>query len=338
MYRLILPTLFVLGVTAGVAEAGHDKVDRVTKTNGDVVICEVLGLQRGMLKVKTDGMGTVSIEWVKVVGITSPARFEVELSSGAVFFGTLGAPAPGHISVNGSALEFDLSLVVRITPIDQSLWRQLDGSVDLGYTFTQADQRSQWSFNSAVQRTTRKWSSRLTANSVLTFEETGTRQSRNTVSFTEQRQFANRWFVAVFGQADQNGELELDSRFLGGGGIGRTAVQTNRVLFSSFVGLTYTQERYSGESAHNFSEMVLGARLDWFTFGDYKTDVVVAEQTFFQVNDFTRVRVELNTTFKQEVVKDLYFSVNLLESFNAAPPNNNKKNDMTLSMSLGWSF
>jgi hypothetical protein len=320
------------------AEAGHDKVDRVAKSNGDVVICEILGLLRGVLKVKTDGMGTISIEWNKIVSVASPARFEVELTSGAVFFGTLSAPSPGRLSVNGSALEFDLPRVVRMTPIDQSFWSQLDGSVDLGYSFTQADQRSQWSFNSTVERTTRKWTSRFNANSVLTFENTGTRQSRNSISIAEQRQLRNRWFVAAFGQADQNEQLGLDSRYLGGGGLGRTVVQTNRVLFSPYLGLTYTQERYAGEPTSNFSEVTLGGRLDWFTFGDYQTDVVVAEQTFFDVSDFSRVRVELNTTFKQEVAKDLYVSMNLLESFNAAPPNNKKKNDMTLSMSLGWSF
>ncbi|HUL74580.1 MAG TPA: DUF481 domain-containing protein [Vicinamibacterales bacterium] len=338
MGRHVVAALCVLWLTAGSAEAGHGKVDKVTKSNGDVVICEVISLLRGILTAKTDGMGTVSVEWNKVVGITSPAGFEVELTSGAVLFGTLGAPAPGRLSVNGSALEFNLWQVVRITPIDRSFWRQLDGSVDLGYSFTQADQRSQWSFNATVERTTRKWVSRIAANSVLTFEDTGTRQSRNTVSVALQRQLANRWFVAAIGQADQNEQLGLDARFLGGGGFGRTVIQSNRVLFSPFLGLTYTQERYTDEPTNNLSEVLLGARLDWFTFGDYKTDLMLSEQTYFDTNDFSKVRVEINTTFKQEIVKDLYLSMNLLESFNAAPPNNNKKNDLTLSMSLGWSF
>jgi hypothetical protein len=102
--------------------------------------------------------------------------------------------------------------------------------------------------------------------------------------------------------------------------------------------LTYTQERYANEPVQNRAEAALGLRLDWFTFGDYETDLVFQEQTYIDVKDQGRVRVELNTNFKQEIVKDLYWSVNLLESFNAAPPAGNKKNDVTLSMSLGWSF
>jgi len=322
------------------AFADHGKVDRVEKHNGDVVICEVLSLVRGVVKAKTDGMGTVTIEWNKIARFTSPALFEVELASGAVFYGTLAAPAAGKLHVSGApaGTDFDMIDVVRLTPIDQKFWQQLDGSVDVGFTFTQADQRSQWTFNGMVSRTTRNYITTVNANSLLTIDDQNSHQNRNTVSAGVQRQLGNRWFAAVFGQADHNEELNLDLRTLAGAGLGRMIVQSNRVLFSPYAGLTYTQERYTNEPVQNRAEAALGARLDWFTFGDYKTDLVFQEQTYIDVKDASRVRVELNTSYKQEIVKDLYWSVNLLESFNAAPPAGNKKNDLTLSMSLGWSF
>src|SRR6516165_10212561 len=86
IFRSISRRLAVLLVLALMwparAEAGHGKVDRIQKSNGDIVTCEVLSLVRGVLKVKTDGMGTITIEWNKVSLITSPAIFEVELASG----------------------------------------------------------------------------------------------------------------------------------------------------------------------------------------------------------------------------------------------------------------
>ena len=322
------------------ALAGHGKVDRIEKVNGDLLTCEVLSLLRGLIKAKTDGMGTVTIEWYKITRITSPALFEVELSSGAVFYGTLVSPASGKLQVSGApaGTVFDMFDVVRLTPIDQNFWRQLDGSVDVGYTFTQADQRSQWTFNALLSHTTRNYLTTINANSLLTIEEEGTRQNRNTVSAGVQRQLGKRWFAAVFGQSDHNEELNLDFRGLAGAAIGRTIVQTNRVLLSPFAGASYTQERYSDQPVQNRIEGAFGVRLDWFTFGDYQTDLIMQEQTYVDVKDASRIRVELNTTFKQEIAKDLYWSTNLLESFNASPPAGNKKNDLTLSMSLGWSF
>jgi hypothetical protein len=305
-----------------------------------VLTCEVLGLIRGVLKAKTDGMGTVTIEWNKILRISSPAIYEVELSTGLRYFGTLSSPAPGKLFVSGgpAGVVFDFADVVSLVPLDQSFWRQLDGSVDVGYTFTQADQRSQWTFNATVGRTTQHYTTTVNANSLLTIEEEGTRQNRNSVSASVQRQLARRWFVAAFGQSDHNEELNLDFRGLAGGGFGRLVIHTNRVVLSPYGGLTYTQERYVDQPVQNRVEAAAGVRLDWFTFGDYKTDLVVQEQTYFDVTDASRVRVELSTTLKQEIAKDLYWSTNLLESFNAAPPAGNKKNDVTLSMSLGWSF
>jgi hypothetical protein len=323
-----------------VALADHGKVDRIEQRNGDVVTCEILSLLRGVIKAKTDGMGTVTIEWNKIVRLASPALFEVELSSGAVFYGTLASPAAGKLRVSGApaGTDFDMIDVVKLTPIDQKFWQQLDGSVDFGYTFTQADERSQWTFNGMLSRTTRNYTTTINANSLLTIDDQNSHQNRNTISAGVQRQLGNRWFAAVFGQADHNEELNLDLRTVVGAGLGRMIVQTNRVLFSPYAGLTYTQERYTNEPVQNRAEAALGVRLDWFTFGDYKTDLVFQEQTYIDVKDAGRVRVELNQTYKQEIVKDLYWSVNLLESFNSAPPAGNKKNDLTLTMSLGWSF
>jgi hypothetical protein len=344
IFRSISRRLAVLLVLALMwparAEAGHGKVDRIQKSNGDIVTCEVLSLVRGVLKVKTDGMGTITIEWNKVSLITSPAIFEVELASGIRYFGALTGPAPGKLGVGGApaGTTFDLDTIVRLTPIDQNFWKALDGSIDVGYTFTQADQRSQWSFNGLVSRRTPHYLTTINANSLLTIEDQGTRQNRNTISAGVQRQLGNRWFAAVFGQTDHNEQLDLDFRGLGGAGVGRTVVQSNRVLLSPYAGLTYTQERYVDQPVQNRAEAAVGVRLDWFTFGDYKTDLIFQEQTYFDVTAASHVRVELTTTYKQEIVKDLYWSLNLLESFNAAPPNNNKKNDLTLSMSLGWSF
>ena len=322
------------------AEAGHGKVDRIQKRNGDQITCEIVMLIRGLLKVKTDGMGPISIEWNQTVSVTSPVQYEVEVSSGLRYFGALSTPTPGKLVVSGAppGTVLDFTDVVKIGPIDTSFWRQLDGSVDLGYTFTQADQRSQWSLNAGLTRTTRRYITRFSANSLITFEDSGTRQNRNTISLAVQRQLPQRWFAAIFGQADQNEQLNLDFRGLAGAGIGRNVVQNNRVLLAPYAGLSYTQERYVDQPVLNLAEAALGVRLDWFTFGDYKTDLIVSEQTYIDVKDASRVRVELTTNFRQEVVKDLYLSLNLLESFNAAPPSNNKKNDLTLSMSLGWSF
>ena len=98
--RLMLAALWPLVLT-GVADA-QGKTDVVVMTNGDTVTCEIKELVRGRLRVSTDSMGTVQIEWDDVRQVTSLSRFEVELDSGERFVGSFQATSqPDRLAVTG---------------------------------------------------------------------------------------------------------------------------------------------------------------------------------------------------------------------------------------------
>ncbi len=59
--QLTLSTVLVL-LTAVPCFAGP-KTDIIELLNGDRITCEIQKLERGKLTVKTDGLGTISIEW-----------------------------------------------------------------------------------------------------------------------------------------------------------------------------------------------------------------------------------------------------------------------------------
>src|SRR6187399_2641939 len=65
------------------------KTDIVELKNGDRITCEIKRLDRGKLTVKTDGLGTIAIEWDDIQFVTSKARYEIELQSGDRILGTL---------------------------------------------------------------------------------------------------------------------------------------------------------------------------------------------------------------------------------------------------------
>ena len=68
-----------------------EKTDVVYLRNGDRVTCEIKNLQRGQLKVKTDSIGTIYIEWKDIVRVTSKELYVVELEDGSRLQGTLAA-------------------------------------------------------------------------------------------------------------------------------------------------------------------------------------------------------------------------------------------------------
>ena len=73
------------------------KTNIVIFKNGDKLTGEVKSLNRGQLNLNTEATGTIGIEWNKVANVVSDQRIQVEVSSGARYFGAL-APLESNSS------------------------------------------------------------------------------------------------------------------------------------------------------------------------------------------------------------------------------------------------
>jgi hypothetical protein len=326
---------------ASASSAYAAKTDIVELANGDRITCEIKKLDRGKLTVKTDGLGTIAIEWDDIQQITSATRFDVELANGQRTFGSLGRGAPRSVDVvvDPSRTErLALGDIVRIAPLGGTLWRRLDGSVSAGFSFTEANRQTQWSLDTSVSYRSRRWLSELTADSLLTTRDDADSQTRNSLSLQSERFLRPRWSALGFLQFQQNEELSLNLRSLVGVGAARALARSNRTLASVVAGAAFTREQYEGESGQSVAEAVVGASWEWFTFDGRSTNLTTSAMTYYALNGDGRVRAELNASFKSDIVGDLYWSVNAFESYNSQPPTSQKSSDFGVSATMGWSF
>jgi len=317
-----------------------DKTDIIELLNGDRVTCEIRKLERGKLTVKTDGIGTIAIEWDDVAHATSAANYDVELSSGQRYFGSLARGDARTIVVVTSTgpVRLDTTSVVRVTPLKGSFWHRLDGSIDAGFSFTEANVQTQWTFDTSVSYRSRRWLSSLEADSALTTREDADRQTRSSLTLQSERFLHPRWSALGFSQFQQNEELALELRTVIGGGIRRILQQSNRTVLSAAVGAAFTSEQYEDAEDEKVAEAVAGLTWDWFTFDGRSTNLDVSALSFYALRGEGRVRLELDASFKSDIVGDLYWSINLFESYNSAPPPGQKRNDSGVSASVGWTF
>jgi hypothetical protein len=179
-------SIFLVGVAPLLAVP---KTDVVELLNGDRITCEIRALERGKLTVKTDGVGTIAIEWDDVERVTSAARFDIQLASGQRVFGSLARGVAGSVDVVRSSGPQRLLLadIVRISPLGDPFWGRLEGAVYAGFSFTQANVQTQWTLHSRLSYRSRWWLSELAADSALTSREDADRQTRNTLSLETQR-------------------------------------------------------------------------------------------------------------------------------------------------------
>jgi len=325
---------------AAIAPAAAQKTDVIELSNGDRITGEIQKLDRGKVTVKTDGIGTISIEWDDVAHVTSAATYDVELESGTRLLGTVArgdARTMDLVSASGTE-RLALGTVVRLARVGRTFWRRLDGSLAAGFSFTQADVQTQWTFDATSTYRSRLWVTTVTADSLLTTREDANRQTRNDLSIQAERYMRPRWSYALLGVLQQNEELELNLRSVVGGGVIRTLKQSNKTALNVPMGVAFTREQYSGEGDQSVAEAVTGVSWDWFTFDGRSTNLDLSLLTFVALESGSRFRLELNTGFKSDIVGDLYWSINAFESYNGAPPADRKKSDFGISASLGWTF
>src|SRR5262249_23926382 len=128
------------------------KTDIIVLRNGDRITGEVKGLAHGKLDYSTDDAGRLSIEWDKVARVTSPNQFQLELGSGVMYFGRLGASnLDGFAVIYGVGADtLTVGSVVEISPIRAGFLQRLQSYLDVGFTLAKANRATTFSLSGAA--------------------------------------------------------------------------------------------------------------------------------------------------------------------------------------------
>jgi hypothetical protein len=338
--RSRIPGLLLALLFCGSPLLAADKVDVVNLRNGDRITCEIKALSRSLLSISTDPLGKASVHWGEVAGLTSPRRFDVLVTSGQHFYGTLLPSAPGQMLVGldgGGTATLALTDLIDLSPLGANWWSRVDGALDAGFSFTQASHETHLTLNGSSTYTGPRYQVNATIASQVTTGEDTTQVSRNSIGLGWRRSLSNHWYTIGWGSLQQNEELSLDLRAVGGGGLGKELVHTGSRLWSTYAGLVYTVERFSGEPQDESVEAAAGAQFDFFTPSKEDFQFTNSLVSYFNVQR-PRVRLEAQNAWRHEFLSDFYWSVNAFDSFDSEPPAGRKTNDFGVSFTLGWKF
>jgi putative salt-induced outer membrane protein YdiY len=318
------------------------KTDVLLLSNGDSVTGEVKGFERGKLTYSTDAMGTVSVEWPKIINLTTDKTFRIKLEDGTILFGSMRpADAPDGVSiiVDRETIEVPTQSVVEMKRIKSNFWRDLDGSIDLGLEFTQEDGQTDLSFNTDVTHRVNFRTVKLSASASLDRRDDADNITELTTQLLYQKDFGRRWFYLGSISAEENSQLELDLRTTVLGGFGRYLIRSNRVVLAVAGGAGYSRENYEATDDINSWPGIFIADFEFFSWGGLESDLSSRLTVLPIMDQWGRWRVNFVTDLRHEIAKDFYINVGLNESFDNEPPTETaNKNAFTVSTSLGWSF
>ena len=341
--RTRIPALLAGAILLVTNVVSAQKIAEVVLWNGNHITGEVKSLQQGKLKFKTDHAGTIYIEWEFINSVTSTNFFEVENQLGDHYYGML-APGPEDkkLTVIGSTetVILDLAKVVTIMPIKQTFWGRIDGSLNLGFSFTSADSILQYSLESDATYRQPNYSARVKLNSIQTQQDSGD-TFRQGLDFTYTRYYKNRYFGAGNLSFNRSSELGLDLRTQVGFIVGRSFTQNNRSRLAAGIGPAISRETPIGGEPSDYALMaVFGGRYHFFLYNFPKTDILINLAVMPNITEWPRVRIEFNGSLKREIINDFTVNLSVFDSYDSDPSSETAvaNHDFGIVLSVGWTF
>ncbi len=335
---------FLLGLLLLIsAPVCAERTDEVTLYNGNTITGEVKSLQQGKLKVKTDRAGTIYFEWEFVHHVTSSEFFEVENLRGEFFYGMLaqGTEAQELVVVGpAESVVLEMDRVVAMLPIRQTFWGRVDGSINLGGSYTSADSIFQYSFEGDATYRQQKYEASVGLSSIQNRQDDREDIVRDSLAFDYTRFHKNRYFGTGSLAFSRNSELGYDFRTQIGYAFGRAFMQSVRSRFSARFGLSVSREKPTGEDFDDtYLSAAIGGRYHFFLYNFPKTDITVDLTLYPGISEWPRVQGDFSATLKREIVTDFTVNFSAYDSYDSDPPGDATENhDYGVILSIGWTF
>jgi hypothetical protein len=288
-------------------------------------------------------MQTVNIEYEDINTIHSSKFFDIRINNGNRYFGHLlksNVLSTVNIVTVTDTIPKRLWDIVTITPIKQTFFQKIDGSIDVGLSYSKASDVFQYSANLQATHRTINYSTRFNLSSILTDNNDEGVSRNNEVGIGFTRFLPNKWFARASAQGQQNTELDLDYRLQGGIGGGYDFFRSNAIRLYGMAGLVANHEKtISNSTVSDNIEALFAAQLKWFQYSHPKIDITSNFEIYPSLTINNRVRFEYDIAAKYELIKDLFFNLQFYGSSDNKPSNGGTaKSDWGVITSIGYTF
>jgi uncharacterized protein DUF481 len=319
------------------------KSDIVTLNNGDRITGEIKQLERGKLRVSTDRMGEVFVEWDDIVYVESEYEFQFERTDGTRVVGRIGPTdeqAKIVVLAEGETVSFKHDNVVRISQIENSFWSRVNGSANFGYSFTKASDVAQLNLAFRASYRTEKRSFSIDGSTITTDDQANEFTQRSDLRMNTTRFRRNRWFNAYLLGFESNDELGLNLRSSLGASLGRYIVQTNTSELALLGGLVGSSEALANDvSSQENIEGLLGLEYSKYSFDNPTIDLSIRLSVYPSITDTGRTRAQVDASVRRELISNLFWDLSFYETYDSDPPSGSESTtDYGVVTSLGWSF
>jgi putative salt-induced outer membrane protein YdiY len=324
--------------------------DKVTMKNGDRITCEIKTLEAGVLKVNLDYVdGTISIDWLKVARIESPAMFLIQLADGSIYSAHVltadtGAGGPMKVQIQteeeAAAAVAPQTEIVRMTQTSESFFRRFSGSISLGAQYSKGNSTTQYNLGSELDYLQTRWGVRGLFNSTLSSSTGAAAATHNQVTLNAYRLLPwKNWFYGGLATFLQSSVQGINRQTNLGAGLGRFLKNTDRVRFSLFAGVGWQRTNYTGNDSQPSQDIGVGlvvATLDAFRFK--KTRLSLSVTGAPAITDPGRLFLHTNATYYLKLFGKIDWNLSFFGNWDTRPPSTLRGSDYGSSTGLSYTF
>jgi putative salt-induced outer membrane protein len=333
--------------------------DTVTLSNGDRVTGSILESNEQTLKMKTEFLGEVEIEWSAVVAVDAPEKLYVTSGEGQTLVGPVKTeeksfkvqtPSSGEVAIpisevavlrNEDAEQAYQASIERLrNPKLTDFWR---GFFDTGLALTAGNAETSSFTNAAgATRSTKRDTIKLYFTSVFAKADLG--QDEGSVATANAIRGGSRYELNVsdklftFGFVDLEFDefQDLDLRNVLGGGLGYHMVKNDRMTFDLFGGASYNQEFFQNDITRRSAEIVTGEEFA-LRLND-RTSLTERLAFYPNMSDTGEFRLQFDTSLTTDIFKWLGWNLTVSDRFLSNPVPGRQKNDVLLTTGVRMVF
>lgn len=343
---IIIFFLAVLTLSGLVQKSSAQKNDTIYLLNGDRITGEIKKYENGQLKLSTEGINIIYIEYDKIKTIHSGKFYELVKKSGFSYYGSiLKSDSSGCIDIvitNDTVTERILD-VVEITKINKRFWKKFYGSIDLGANYYKSTKTVQFYFDGVINYRGRKdlisfitdlfYSQQNLSDSVVLSQ-------KYDIGLEYSHFFQGKFWLGFGTKMQKNSELDLDYRYQLSLGAGYDLVHTNPIRFYFMGGVLANREKPtdSVNASTNF-EGIIATKFSWLRYRHPKINISTGFNYFPSLSIAGRHRLEYNLSAKYEIFRDFFAGLTFYDDYDSKPSGGGPAlNDWSVVFTIGYTF
>ena len=339
---LIFPFLIIGSGISSFAQ----KNDTITLKNGSHLTGEIKRLKNGVLFFSTDDMGSLAIDWTKILNLKSNKTFEILMSNGMIYFATLDTSGePGKITLITQlypsilTLKIDKEKIVRMVQLESKFWSSFDGKFSVGYGINKADNQTKFNLMGDINFRSRKYMSSLSVVSNLAGTSHRDLSKNQEMKYSFYRLISGRWYGGTRLSADQNTEMGVNARIIAAGEVARRIFETNLHMLTIIGGAQITREWRVDSTLTNNLEGSLESDYAIYKFQHPEISVGLSFSIYPNLTEFGGLRTDASVNASIEIFKDFIFQLSGYHKFdNRSTIYSNSSSDWGFNTGIGYSF